>query len=149
MSIEGLFELGKDITVSSPEHQEKPSVRPAHHLNDQGTKFTNPWVSWRCELYVQCQKYLLMILGCRGPQMSSVFKVRAPHLTCNASRLHAADYHRHDFQWTRRPLKYNFLDTRHYTELGLGAKQRVNKSYLARVRALFMSDTSSILIGNV
>ena len=36
------------VTLSSvPPTAEKQKGRPAHHLNDEGTAFHNPWPSWR------------------------------------------------------------------------------------------------------
>ena len=36
------------VTLSSvPPTADKQKGRPAHHLNDEGTAFHNPWPSWR------------------------------------------------------------------------------------------------------
>ncbi|KAH8103491.1 Metallo-hydrolase/oxidoreductase [Cristinia sonorae] len=37
----------KNVVVSTPEGIAKAATRPAHHMNDSQTKFTNPWPSWR------------------------------------------------------------------------------------------------------
>ncbi|CAL1711708.1 unnamed protein product [Somion occarium] len=52
-----LTPLGYDVVVSGPSHHDAKEstgkLRPAHHLNDKGTLFTNPWPSFRPQTTAQ------------------------------------------------------------------------------------------------
>ncbi|THH27336.1 hypothetical protein EUX98_g6854 [Antrodiella citrinella] len=60
---ETLFVPAQNVVVSVPDVNEKPTVRPAHHTNDSGTRFQNPWPSFRGPNFSQIVKFAGAVVG--------------------------------------------------------------------------------------